>query len=145
MKHRIKGKKLGRNIKQRKALFKSLLINLIFKGQIKTTEAKAKAIKPLIDKLITKAKIGSLSSRRQIIAFLSNKKAANRLFDTITLKAKKRNSGFTRIIRIGQRKGDNTMMAKIELVDKDESLTSGVKVKKVKDDSETKKLKKKTK
>ena len=73
MKHRIKGKKLGRNIKQRKALFKSLLINLIFKGQIKTTEAKAKAIKPLIDKLITKAKIGSLSSRRQIIAFLSNK------------------------------------------------------------------------
>jgi len=114
----MKGKKLGRNIKQRKALFKSLLANLIFKGQIKTTEAKAKAIKPLIDKLMTKAKQGSLAYRRQVVAFLSDKKSANHLFDVIAPQVKKRTSGFTRVIRLGQRRGDNTMMAKIEFVDK---------------------------
>ena len=128
MRHRVKSKKLGRNIKQRKALFKSLLTNLIFKEQIKTTEAKAKAIKPLIDKLMTKARQGSLSCRRQVMAFLSHKKAANHLFDVIAPRAKKRNSGFTRIVRLGQGLGDNTMMAKIEFVDKIESsLTPGVK------------------
>ncbi|MFH1280794.1 MAG: 50S ribosomal protein L17 [Candidatus Beckwithbacteria bacterium] len=118
MKHRMKGKKLGRNIKQRKALFKSLITNLIFKQQIKTTEAKAKAIKPLIDKLMTKAKQGSLSYRRQVIGFLSHQKAANHLFDVVAPQTKKRTSGFTRVVRLGQRKGDNTMMAKIEFVDK---------------------------
>ena len=118
MKHRQKGKKLGRNIKQRKALFKSLLNNLILKEQVKTTEAKAKAVKPLIDKLITKAKKGSVSYRRQVMAFLSNKKTANHLFDVIAPRTQKRTSGFTRVVRLGQRRGDNTMMAKIEFVDK---------------------------
>lgn len=118
MKHRKSGKKLGRNIKQRKALFKSLLTNLIFKEQIKTTEAKAKAIRPLVDKLMIKAKEGSLSYRRQVMAFLSHKKATNHLFDVIAPQTKKRTSGFTRVVRLGKRRGDNTMMAKIEFVDK---------------------------
>lgn len=117
MRHQRDAKKLGRNIKQRQALFKSLLTSLILNDQIKTTEAKAKAIKPLIDKLMTKAKNGSLSYRRQVIAFLSHKKAANYLFDVISPRTQKRTSGFTRIVRLGQRKGDNTMMAKIEFID----------------------------
>jgi large subunit ribosomal protein L17 len=118
MRHRKKGKKLGRNIKQRQALFKSLIQGLIINEQIKTTEAKAKAIKGIMDKLVTKAKKGSLSARRQVLAFLPNKTVVNKLFDVIAPRTKNRTSGFTRFIRIGRRKGDNTQMAKIEFIDK---------------------------
>jgi len=118
MRHRKKGKKLGRNIKQRQALFKGLIQSLIVNEQIKTTEAKAKAIRGITDKLITKAKKGSLSARRQVLAFLPNKAAVNKLFDVIAPRVKTRTSGFTRFIRIGARKGDNTQMARIEFVDK---------------------------
>jgi len=118
MRHRKKGKKLNRNIKQRKALFKSLIKSLILNQEIKTSQAKAKAIKPIIDKLITKAKIGSLANRRQVLAFLSDKKAVNHLFDVIVPQVKKRTSGFTRFIRLANRRGDNTMMVRMELVDK---------------------------
>jgi large subunit ribosomal protein L17 len=120
MRHRKKGKKLGRNTKQRKALFKNLIQALIFHEQIKTTESKAKAVKRLMDKLITKAKVGSLHARRQILAFLPSKKAANKLVDEIAPRFKKRSSGFTRFFRIGRRKGDNTSMVQIELIEKKE-------------------------
>jgi len=83
MRHRKKGKKLNRNIKQRQALFKGLIKSLILNQEIKTSQAKAKAIKPIVDKLITKAKAGSLDNRRQVLAFLSDKKAVNHLFDVI--------------------------------------------------------------
>ena len=118
MRHRKKGKKLNRNIKQRQALFKGLIKSLILNQELKTTQAKARAIKPIVDKLITKAKIGSLANRRQVLAFLSDKKAVNHLFDVIAPQVKKRTSGFTRFIRLGNRRGDNTMMVKMELVDK---------------------------
>ena len=118
MRHRVKGKKLSRSTNQRQALFKSQVSSLILKSQIKTTEAKAKAIKGLIDKLITKAKKGSLSARRQVLSFLPNKKVVNQLFDVIAPATKDRSSGFTRVIRLGRRRGDNTQMAKIELIDK---------------------------
>ncbi|MFC1627111.1 50S ribosomal protein L17 [Patescibacteria group bacterium] len=117
MKHRKKGKKLGRDIKQRKALFKNLIRSLINQEEIKTTQAKAKAIKRLMDKLMTKAKKGSLSARRQVLSFLPDQKAVHKLFDVLAPRTKTRTSGFTRVIRLGQRKGDNTMMAKIEFVD----------------------------
>ena len=118
MRHRKKGRKLNRNIKQRQALFKDLIKGLILNEQIKTTETKAKTIKGLVDKLITKAKKGSLSQRRQVLAFLTDKKAVHKLFDVIAPRTQKRTSGFTRMIRIGQRRGDNTMMAQLEFVDK---------------------------
>ena len=118
MRHRKKGKKLSRNIKQRKALFKDLIKGLILNEQIKTTEAKAKAVRGLVDKLMTKAKLGSLSSRRQVLSFLPDKKAVHKLFDELAPRTKKRTSGFTRVTRIGKRRGDNTMMARVELVDK---------------------------
>ncbi len=117
MRHRVKGKKLSRNIKQRKALFRSLISALITHHQIKTTFSKAKSIQGLLDKLITKAKKGSLSHRRQVLAFLSNKVATHKLFDVIAPQVKGRNSGFTRVTRLGQRRGDNTQMARIQFVD----------------------------
>lgn len=118
MKHRVSGKKLSRNIKQRKALFKNLINALVLHGQVKTTEAKAKAVRGLVDKLITKAKTQSLHSRRLIAAFLQNKKAVNKIVDELAPLFKKRPGGFTRIIRLGKRKGDDAMVVNLELVDK---------------------------
>ncbi len=117
MRHRKKGRKLGRNNKQRRALFKDLIKSLILNEHIKTTEAKAKTVKGLVDKLISKAKIGSLSARRQALAFLVDKTTVHKLFDVIAPRVKNRTSGFTRIVRLGKRRGDNTMMAKLEFVD----------------------------
>jgi len=127
MRHRKKGKKLGRNTKQRQALFKGLIQNLIVNEQIKTTEAKAKAIKGLTDKLITQAKKGSLSARRQILSFLPDKKAVHKLFDVIAPRTKDRTSGFTRFVRLGRRRGDNAQMTRIEFVDKQVSDTTKTK------------------
>jgi len=121
MRHRKKGKKLGRNIKQRQALFKGLIQSLIVNEQIKTTEAKAKAIKGLTDKLITQAKKGSLSARRQVLSFLPDKKAVHKLFDVIAPRTKDRTSGFTRFVRLGRRRGDNAQMTRVEFVDKQAS------------------------
>lgn len=118
MKHRKKGRKLNRNTKQRKALFRNLIGGLITHGEIKTTEAKAKAIKRLTDKLVSKAKKGSLHVRRQIMAFLPDKEVANRLVDVVAPLFSDRNSGFTRIVRIGRRRGDSAKIVKLELVKK---------------------------
>ena len=114
MRHRVSGKKLGRDIKERKALFKNLVISLISHGKIKTTKAKAKAIQGLVDKLVTKAKQGTLHARRQVLAFLSQKEAVKKLFDEIGPRFERRASGFTRIINIGQRQGDNAPMVVME-------------------------------
>jgi large subunit ribosomal protein L17 len=118
MRHQKAGAKLNRDIHQRKALFKSLIQSLILKEEIKTTEAKAKAIKGLIDKLIFKARAGSLHVRRQIMAFLPDKKAANKLVDDIAKRFSQRHGGFTKLVRLGKRRGDNAMIVKMELVKK---------------------------
>jgi len=118
MRHNKKGKQLNRNIHQRKALFKSLIQSLILNEEIKTTISKAKAIKGLMDKLITKAKKGSLHVRRQILAFIPNKKIANKLVDEIAPRFQKRTSGFTKITHLGKRLGDKAMMVKMELIEK---------------------------
>jgi len=120
MKHKISGKKLNRNTKQRKALFRGLIQSLIIKEEIKTTESKAKAIKKLTDKLIFKAREGSLHVRRQIMAFLPDIKAANKLVDDVAKRFVKRRGGFTRMVRLGKRRGDDAMMVKMELVKKGE-------------------------
>jgi len=119
MRHRKKGKKLNRNSGQRKALFKNLIESLILKEEIKTTESKAKAIRGLVDKLVNKAKKGTLHNRRQIMAFLPNKEAVNKLIDQIAPRFKQRIGGFTRFMRIGRRRGDNAMMVKIGFVKKE--------------------------
>lgn len=120
MKHRVAGKKLARSRSHRKALFRNLLSALILHGEIKTTESKAKATRRLFDRLVTKGKSGTLHARRIVAAFLNNKKAVNRLVDEIAPKFKDRPGGFTRIIHLGQRRGDDAMMVKLELVEKPE-------------------------
>lgn len=105
-------------MKQRKSLFKNLINALVIKGEIKTTESKAKAVRGLVDKLITRGKSGTLQSRRMIGAFLQNKQAVRHIVDELGPLFKTRAGGFTRIIRLGPRRGDNTMMVRLELVEK---------------------------
>lgn len=138
MKHRVRGKHLNRSQKHRQSLFKNLIISLIKQGQIKTTLAKAKAVRPLVDKLITRAKNGTLHSRRLLFSFLHQKPAVNKLVDEISPRFKNRTSGFTRIVRLGQRKGDNALMASLEFVDSHTDLAD----KKPKKKKATKKIKK---
>lgn len=116
MRHRKVGKKFNRNTAQRKALFRHLLSSFFIKEEIKTTLIKAKSAKKLVDKLITKAKEGSLHNQRLIHSFLQNKKATKKLFQEIAPQFKTRISGFTRIIRLGHRRGDNAPLVKIELL-----------------------------
>jgi len=118
MRHRVKGRKLSRNSAQRKALFKSLINNLVLHGEIKTTLNKAKAIRGLTDKLINKGKKQTLHTRRLIAAFLQNKKAVNKIVDELAPLFKKRKSGFTKMTIIGSRRGDDAPMVKLELVEK---------------------------
>ena len=117
MKHRIKGKKLNKNSKHRKALFKNLLSSLVKHQEVTTTETKAKIIKRLADKVVNKAKQADLHRRRQVQAFFNDKKITNLLVDSIAPQMDKRSSGYTTISRIGRRRGDNTMMAKVSFVD----------------------------
>ena len=119
MRHRIKGKKLNRTTAQRKALFRHLISSLFLKEEIKTTLSKAKAIKGLIDKLISKAKKDTLHNQRLVHAFLQNKKATKKLVKQIAPRFKKRVSGFTRIIRLGRRRGDAAEIVRVELVERE--------------------------
>lgn len=118
MRHQVKGKKLSRDSSQRKALFKNLINALVIHGEIKTTESKAKAIRGLVDKLIAKGKRGTFQARRLIGAFLQNKMAVNKIVDELSPTFKNRSGGFTKIVRLGPRRGDDAMMVKLELVEK---------------------------
>ena len=117
MKHRKKGRKLNRSPKARQALFKTLLNSFFENGEITTTLAKAKVIQKKIDQLINKAKEGALQEKRFIFASLSPGAAKN-LVEKIAPQAKNRQSGYSRLFKLGQRQGDGAMMAKVELVDK---------------------------
>lgn len=112
------GKKLSRDLKQRKALFKNLINALVLHGAIKTTESKAKAVHRLAEKLFTKGREGTLHARRLIGAFLQNKKVVNKIVDELGPVFRNRPGGFTRIIRLGRRRGDKAVMVRLELVEK---------------------------
>lgn len=115
MKHNKKGRKLGRKSDARGALLRSLAFNLIKHGKIKTTEAKAKEVRPFVEKLITRAKVGSDAGRRILIARVGSI-AAKKLAEEIGPKYKERKGGYARIIKMPARKGDASKMALIELV-----------------------------
>lgn len=117
MKHRVSKRKFNRNTKERKALFYSLTTSLIEKGYLTTTLAKAKTIKSLVEKLITKAKEGSLASRRKIHSFLRKRDLVNRLTDEIAPLFKTRKGGYLRIVRLPFREGDGAQMARLEFVE----------------------------
>ena len=121
MKHKIKGKKLNRTSSHRKALFKNMAQAIIKHEQIITTLPKAKTMKPIIDKLITLAKKGSLHAKRQAYSKLRDDKMVIKLFGTLALRYADRAGGYTRVLKAGYRYGDCAAMAVIELVDRDEN------------------------
>ena len=109
-------RKLGRDSSARKALFRSVLTAFFREGRIETTEAKAKEVSGLADQLITLAKRGDLAARRTAIARLYDEDVVRKLFDEIAEKYKDRQGGYTRILKLGPRRGDAAPMALLELV-----------------------------
>ena len=116
MRHRKAGAKLKRNISARRALLRGLVTNVIDEERITTTVPKAKAARPLVEKMITLAKKDSLHSRRQAAAFLLKKETVEKLFEKLGPRFNQRNGGYTRIVKLGWRKGDGAETAKLELV-----------------------------
>ncbi len=115
--HGYKGRKFHRKTDQRTALIKGLADSLIKYESIKTTYFKAKELVPYVEKLITKSKIGDLHNRRQVISKLQTLSSANKLVDEIAPKLDKRSSGYLRITKLDNRRGDNTLMAQVSFVD----------------------------
>ena len=120
MKHRIKGKKLNRTSSHRKALFKNMAQAIIKHEQIITTLPKAKTMKPLIDKLITLGKKGTLHARRQAFSQLRDNKMVSKLFGDLATRYAQRQGGYSRVLKAGFRYGDAAAMAVFELVDRNE-------------------------
>jgi len=117
MRHQKKTVKLGRKAEHRKALLANQVCNLIEHQRIKTTLAKAKAVRPLAEQMVTLGKNGSIHARRTAFSTLRHKDAVKKLFDEIAPRSTDRNGGYTRIVRLGQRKSDSASMAFIEWVD----------------------------
>lgn len=116
MRHRVKAKHFNRDTKGRKAMFKNLLSALFQHGAVETTEPKAKAMKRLADKIIGKALPGTIAARRLLERFFGSKSVVNQVVDSVAPAMKGRTSGFTRIVRLGRRRGDDATMVKLELV-----------------------------
>src|SRR5436853_6094649 len=117
MRHQKKTVKLGRTAEHRKALLANQVCSLIEHQRIKTTLAKAKAVRPLAEKMVTLGKRGSLHARRTALAVLRQKDAVKKLFDDIAPRSADRNGGYTRIVKLAARKSDSARMAFIEWVD----------------------------
>lgn len=116
MRHSNKNKKFGRTTNQRKALMKSLSLSLIKNEKIQTTETKAKALRPIIEKLITRGKSKTLASKRLVISRLGREDLTKKLFEEIAPKYKDRKGGYTRITKLSKRAADSSSMATIEFV-----------------------------
>ena len=116
MRHRKVGRKLGRKTGPRKALKDSLATSLVLYEKIVTTETKAKTIRPIVEKLVTRAKIKSVHNKQQLSRVLEDKKAVQKLLDVLGPRYKDRKSGYTRIIKMSRRQGDGAAMAQIEFV-----------------------------
>ena len=117
MRHRKAGRALRRTSEQKLALMRNLASSLIEHGAIETTEAKAKELRPFVEKLITKARSGTLHDRRQAVRHVQKRETADKLFQEIGPRYAKRPGGYTRILKTSHRKGDGAEMARIELVE----------------------------
>ena len=117
MRHRKSGRKLGRDSAQRRALHAGLAGALIEHGRIRTTEAKAKEVRPIVEEMITLGKRGDVAAHRQAVAFLRSKPVAHKLFAEVAPRFAERPGGYTRVVKIGPRQGDAAPMAYLELVD----------------------------
>jgi len=117
MAHRIDGRKLGRKTAPRMALYANLIVAVLRYEQIKTTEARAKEVRGMVERVITLAKGGTLAERRRIVSELPNEPLViDKLYDEIVPRYGDRNSGYTRVVKIGPRAGDNAPMVQLELV-----------------------------
>ncbi|PIR94806.1 50S ribosomal protein L17 [Candidatus Falkowbacteria bacterium CG10_big_fil_rev_8_21_14_0_10_37_6] len=116
MRHRNKTKTLDRKKQPREMMLRNLASSVIMYEKVKTTEAKAKVVRSLVDKTITISKKGDLTSRRKLIALLPQKKAIAKLMDVLSKKYQDRKGGYTRIIKLGSRQGDGADIVQIELV-----------------------------
>lgn len=125
MRHRKRGRQLGRQTKHRWALFRSLVTSLLEHERIETTEAKAKEIRGFTDRMITLGKDGSLAARRRALTFLRQKGVVSKLFDEVASRFQDRSGGYTRITKTRRRAGDAAKMVAIELVAQAQSAASG--------------------
>ena len=117
MRHQRAGKKLGRDSAHRKALYSNLAGALIEHGRIRTTEAKAKAVRPIAEQMITLGRRGDLAARRQAIAYLRSQDVVHKLFAEVAPRFADRPGGYSRIVKLGPRQGDAAEMVYLELVD----------------------------
>jgi len=117
MRHQLKGKKLNRTASHRKATFRSLAIALIKNERIVTTSVKAKELRRIIEPIITRAKEDTMHNRREVFSFLHDNDSTSKLFNEVAPKCVDRPGGYTRVIKLGTRKGDGTEVSVIELVD----------------------------
>ncbi|HEV8130375.1 MAG TPA: 50S ribosomal protein L17 [Acidobacteriota bacterium] len=138
MPHQVAGRKLGRTTSHRKALFRNLVTELIDKEHIVTTLYKAKEIRPITEKMITLGKRDTLHARRQALSFIKKKAVVYKLFGDIAPRFSDRSGGYTRIIRLGFRKGDSAETALIELLGSEYKPKIEKKGKKAKTDKPTK-------
>ena len=122
MRHRNAGYKLGRNTSHRRALLRNLVTSVIIEDRVETTITKAKAVRPLVEKMITLGKKGDVHSRRQALAFLMTDTSVTRLFDTVAPRYGDREGGYLRIVRTGFQKGDGAEKAFIELLGAEKQL-----------------------
>jgi large subunit ribosomal protein L17 len=117
MRHRVHGRKLGRTSAHRKALFRNQLTALFTHDRIITTVSKAKELRPIAERMVTLARTGTLAARRRVATMVQDKEIAQRLFEEIAPRFADRPGGYTRIMRLGRRRGDNAELAIIEFVD----------------------------
>ena len=116
MRHRVAGRKLSRSSSHRRALYRNLVTDLLRYEKIVTTEAKAKSVKPLAEHMLTLGKEGSLHARRQVLAYLTDTRVVEKVFAELGPRYENRPGGYTRLIKLGPRSGDNAPMIQLELV-----------------------------
>ncbi len=117
MRHRITGRRLGRSSGHRRALYRNLVTDLLGYEKITTTEAKAKEVCSLADKMITLGKKGGLNARRQALNFVLDEKTVDKVFSDLAPRYAERNGGYTRLVKLGPRLGDGAPMVRLELVE----------------------------
>jgi large subunit ribosomal protein L17 len=121
MRHLKAGRKLNRTAAHRKALFRNLVTSLIEQEHVRTTDAKAKELRRIADRMITLGKRGSLHARRQALAYIRRRSVVTKLFDEVASRFRERPGGYTRVVKLGHRHGDAAPMSIIELTDRGEA------------------------
>lgn len=119
MRHRKSGRKLGRVSSHRKAMLKNMTASLLKHERVITTDAKAKELRSVAERIITLGKRGSLHARRQALSFVRDREITKKVFEELSVRYTKRNGGYTRIIKVGYRDGDNAPLSLVELISED--------------------------